>query len=71
MILNIIMYLCTYLMIQISLMAYLHIKLIRIKRTKHMSTKIKGIYKKGIKQRIGRFFEKVHECILIFTDWLG
>lgn len=36
-----------------------------------MSTKIKGIYRKSIKQRIGRFFEKVHECILIFTDWLG
>ena len=30
-----------------------------------------GIYWKGIKQRIGRFYEKVHECILIFTDWLG
>ena len=26
---------------------------------------------KGIKRRIGKFFEKVHECILIFTDWLG
>ena len=26
---------------------------------------------KSIKQRIGRFIEKVHECILIFTDWLG
>ena len=25
----------------------------------------------GIKRRIGKFFEKVHECILIFTDWLG
>lgn len=36
-----------------------------------MSTKINGIYRKGIKQRIGRFLEKVHECILIFTDWLG
>ena len=36
-----------------------------------MSTKINGIYRKSIKQRIGRFFEKVHECILIFTDWLG
>lgn len=23
------------------------------------------------KFKIGRFFEKVHECILIFTDWLG
>ena len=30
-----------------------------------------NIMKKGIKRRIGRFFEKVHECILIFTDWLG
>ena len=26
---------------------------------------------KGIKRRIGKFFEKVNECILIFTDWLG
>ena len=26
---------------------------------------------KGIKRRIGKFFEKVHECMLIFTDWLG
>ncbi len=26
---------------------------------------------KGIKRRIGKFLEKVHECILIFTDWLG
>ena len=26
---------------------------------------------KGIKRRIGKFFEKVHECLLIFTDWLG
>ena len=24
------------------------------------------IYWKGIKRRIGKFFEKVHECILIF-----
>ena len=23
------------------------------------------------KRRIGKFFEKVHECILIFTGWLG
>lgn len=29
------------------------------------------IYWKDIKRRIGKFFEKVHECILIFTDWLG
>ena len=36
-----------------------------------MSNIINGIYRKGIKQRIGRFFEKVHECILIFTNWLG
>ena len=28
-------------------------------------------YWKGIKRRIGRFFEKVHEGILIFTGWLG
>ena len=39
--------------------------------TKYMSIKKNGIYWKGIKRRIGRFFEKVHECILIFTDWLG
>ena len=26
---------------------------------------------KGIKRQIGKFLEKVHECILIFTDWLG
>lgn len=26
-----------------------------------------GIYRKSIKQRIERFFEKVHECIHIFT----
>ena len=30
-----------------------------------------NIMKKGIKRRIGRFFEKMHECILILTDWLG
>ena len=36
-----------------------------------MSTKKNGIYLKGIKRRIGRFFEKLHEGILIFTDWLG
>ena len=36
-----------------------------------MSNTMNGIYWKGSKQRIGRFFEKVHECILIFTDWLG
>ena len=30
-----------------------------------------GIYHKSMKQRIERFFEKVHECILIFTNWLG
>ena len=29
------------------------------------------IYWNGIKRRIGKFLEKVHECILIFTDWLG
>ena len=38
---------------------------------KYMSIKKNGIYWKGIKRRIGKFFEKVHECILIFTDWLG
>ena len=38
---------------------------------KYMSIKKNGIYWKGIKRRIGRFFEKVHEGILIFTDWLG
>lgn len=32
---------------------------------------MKGIYWKGIKQRIGRFLDKVYDCILIFTDWLG
>lgn len=26
---------------------------------------------KSVKQRIERFFEKVYDCILIFTDWLG
>ena len=36
-----------------------------------MSNIMNGIYRKGIKYRIGKFFEKVHECILIFTDWLG
>ena len=37
-----------------------------------MSIKKNGIYWKGIKRRIGKFFfQKVHECILIFTDWLG
>jgi len=30
-----------------------------------------GIYWKGVKERIEKFFEKVHECILIFTNWLG
>ena len=30
-----------------------------------------GIYWKSVKQRIEKFFETVHECILIFTDWLG
>ena len=35
-----------------------------------MSIKKNGIYWKGIKRRIGRFFEKVHECILILpTGW--
>lgn len=32
---------------------------------------MKRIYWKGIKQRIGRFLDKVYDCILIFTDWLG
>ena len=27
-----------------------------------------GIYWKGVKERIEKFFETVHECILIFTD---
>ena len=35
-----------------------------------MSIKKNGIYWKSIKRRIGKFFEKVHECILIFTYWL-
>lgn len=30
-----------------------------------------GIYWKGVKERIENFFETVHECILIFTNWLG
>lgn len=32
---------------------------------------MKGIYWKEIKQRIGRFLDKVYDCILIFTDWQG
>ena len=36
-----------------------------------MSIKKNGIYWKDIKRQIGKFFEKVHECILIFIDWLG
>ena len=32
---------------------------------------MKGIYGQDIKQRIGRFLDKVYDCILIFTDWLG
>ena len=36
-----------------------------------MSIKKNGIYWKSIKRRIGKFFEKVYECILILTDWLG
>ena len=36
-----------------------------------MNTIMNRIYWKGIKHWIGKFFEKVHECILIFTDWLG
>ena len=36
-----------------------------------MSNTMNGIYWKSIKLRIGKFFEKVHESILIFTDWLG
>ena len=32
---------------------------------------MKGIYWKGVKQRIEKFFETVDDCILIFTDWLG
>ena len=42
-----------------------------IKNKTYMITMMNGIFWKGIKQRIGRFFEKVHDCILIFTDWLG
>lgn len=30
-----------------------------------------GIYWKSVKQRIESFFEKVYDCILIFTDRLG
>ena len=36
-----------------------------------MSTIMNGDLLEGIKHRIGRFFEKVHECIIIFTDRLG
>ena len=37
-----------------------------------MGTIMNDIYCwRDIKQWIGNFFEKVHECILIFTDWLG
>ena len=36
-----------------------------------MSIKKNGLYWKGSKRRIGKFFEKVRECILIFTDRLG
>lgn len=38
---------------------------------KNSLNKMKGIYWKGIKRRIGRFLDKVYDCILIFTDWLG
>jgi hypothetical protein len=30
-----------------------------------------GIYWNGIKKRIDSFLEKVYDCILVFTDWLG
>ena len=30
-----------------------------------------GIYWKGVKERIEKLFETLHECILIFTNWLG
>ena len=30
-----------------------------------------GIYWKNVKQRLETFFEKLYDCILIFTDWLG
>ncbi len=26
---------------------------------------------KSVKLRVERFLEKVYDCILIFTDWLG
>ena len=36
-----------------------------------MSIKKNGIYWKGIKRRIGKFFEKVHECILTQLSQMG
>jgi hypothetical protein len=32
---------------------------------------MKRIYWRGVKERIENFLEKVYDCILIFTDWLG
>ena len=28
-------------------------------------------YLKGVKRKIGWFVERVFDCILIFTNWLG
>ena len=32
---------------------------------------MKKIYWKGVRRKIGKFFERIYDCILIFTDWLG
>ena len=32
---------------------------------------MKKIYWKGIKRKIGKFFDNLHTAILLFTDWLG
>lgn len=29
------------------------------------------IYWKGVKRKIDKFIDRVIDCILIFTDWLG
>lgn len=32
---------------------------------------MKKIYWKGVKRKIDKFIDRVIDCILIFTDWLG
>ena len=32
---------------------------------------MKKIYWKGVRRKINKFFDRVIDCILIFTDWLG